>query len=38
MLLDLSSLASVDAFVKEYKDSGYPLDILINNAGIMGKK
>ncbi|GAA0149214.1 dehydrogenase [Lithospermum erythrorhizon] len=35
MELDLSSLASVRKFVSEYNSSGLPLNILINNAGIM---
>jgi NAD(P)-dependent dehydrogenase (short-subunit alcohol dehydrogenase family) len=33
--LDLIDPASIDAFAKRYLDSGRPLDILINNAGIM---
>ncbi|XP_027159642.1 short-chain dehydrogenase TIC 32, chloroplastic-like isoform X1 [Coffea eugenioides] len=33
--LDLSSLASVRNFAKEFKSSGRPLNILINNAGVM---
>eukprot|EP00761_Pharyngomonas_kirbyi_P013280 gb/GECH01013307.1/.p1 GENE.gb/GECH01013307.1/~~gb/GECH01013307.1/.p1 ORF type:complete len:317 (+),score=78.52 gb/GECH01013307.1/:1-951(+) len=32
--LDLSSLESVRNLVKEYKSNGYPLNILINNAGV----
>lgn len=32
---DLSSLASVKSFVKEFHDTGLPLHQLINNAGIM---
>ncbi|TQD85822.1 hypothetical protein C1H46_028638 [Malus baccata] len=35
MELDLSSLASVRKFATEYTSSGFPLNILINNAGIM---
>ncbi|KAG6443041.1 hypothetical protein O3G_MSEX002652 [Manduca sexta] len=34
--LDLSSLASVREFVKEFKSLGIKLDILINNAGVIG--
>ena len=34
--LDLVDPASVDAFAARYRDSGRPLHILINNAGIMG--
>lgn len=33
--LDLSSLASVRNFAEEFNSSGRPLNILINNAGIM---
>ncbi|KAK3037192.1 hypothetical protein RJ639_030085, partial [Escallonia herrerae] len=33
--LDLSSLASVRKFASEYNSSGRPLNLLINNAGIM---
>lgn len=33
--LDLSSLSSVRKFASEFKSSGRPLNILINNAGIM---
>lgn len=33
--LDLASLRSVRAFVDNYTSSGTPLDILINNAGVM---
>lgn len=33
--LDLIDLASIDAFAKRFLDSGRPLHILINNAGIM---
>jgi len=33
--LDLSSLDSVKKFASEFKSSGRPLNILINNAGIM---
>ncbi|XP_021735808.1 short-chain dehydrogenase TIC 32, chloroplastic-like [Chenopodium quinoa] len=35
MELDLSSLASVEKFSSDFKSSGLPLNILINNAGIM---
>ncbi|XP_077224234.1 short-chain dehydrogenase TIC 32, chloroplastic-like [Tasmannia lanceolata] len=35
MQLDLSSKASVRKFASEFKTSGFPLNILINNAGIM---
>ncbi|MCD7461701.1 hypothetical protein HAX54_046835 [Datura stramonium] len=35
MELDLSSLASVKKFASDFKSSGRPLNILINNAGIM---
>jgi NAD(P)-dependent dehydrogenase (short-subunit alcohol dehydrogenase family) len=34
--LDLLDPASIDAFVARYRDSGRPLHILVNNAGIMG--
>lgn len=34
--LDLLDPASVDAFAASYLDSGRPLHILLNNAGIMG--
>ncbi|MCI2419515.1 SDR family NAD(P)-dependent oxidoreductase [Saccharopolyspora sp. K220] len=34
--LDLLDPASIDAFAARYLDSGRPLHILINNAGIMG--
>jgi NAD(P)-dependent dehydrogenase (short-subunit alcohol dehydrogenase family) len=34
--LDLLDPASVDAFADRYVDSGRPLHILLNNAGIMG--
>src|SRR5918996_6603803 len=34
--LDLLDPASIDAFAADYLDSARPLDILINNAGIMG--
>nr|WP_208629865.1 oxidoreductase [Paenibacillus ferrarius] len=33
--LDLMAPASIDAFAKRFLDSGRPLDMLINNAGIM---
>ncbi|XP_048140863.1 short-chain dehydrogenase TIC 32, chloroplastic-like isoform X1 [Rhodamnia argentea] len=35
MELDLSSLAAVRKFASDYQSSGLPLDLLINNAGIM---
>ncbi|CAI0414526.1 unnamed protein product [Linum tenue] len=35
MHLDLSSLASVKRFASEYVSSGLPLNLLINNAGMM---
>ncbi|CAN1778181.1 Short-chain dehydrogenase TIC 32, chloroplastic [Linum perenne] len=35
MMLDLSSMASVKKFASEYVSSGLPLNLLINNAGIM---
>ncbi|XP_071703409.1 short-chain dehydrogenase TIC 32, chloroplastic-like [Rutidosis leptorrhynchoides] len=35
MELDLSSLASVRTFASKYCSSGLPLNILINNAGVM---
>ncbi|XP_034215444.1 short-chain dehydrogenase TIC 32, chloroplastic-like isoform X2 [Prunus dulcis] len=35
MELDLSSMASVRKFASEYNSSGLPLNILINNAGVM---
>ncbi|XP_038876124.1 short-chain dehydrogenase TIC 32, chloroplastic-like isoform X1 [Benincasa hispida] len=35
MELDLSSTASVRKFASDYQSSGFPLNILINNAGIM---
>ncbi|QCD94816.1 retinol dehydrogenase 13 [Vigna unguiculata] len=34
MELDLSSMASVTKFASEFTSSGFPLNILINNAGI----
>ncbi|MBE1878452.1 SDR family NAD(P)-dependent oxidoreductase [Myceligenerans pegani] len=34
--LDLVDPASIDAFAARYRDSGRPLHILINNAGVMG--
>jgi NAD(P)-dependent dehydrogenase (short-subunit alcohol dehydrogenase family) len=34
--LDLLDPASIDAFAAEYRDSGRPLHVLINGAGIMG--
>ncbi|XP_004308067.1 PREDICTED: short-chain dehydrogenase TIC 32, chloroplastic-like isoform X2 [Fragaria vesca subsp. vesca] len=33
--LDLSSMSSVRKFASEFKSAGHPLNILINNAGIM---
>nr|XP_027109629.1 short-chain dehydrogenase TIC 32, chloroplastic-like isoform X3 [Coffea arabica] len=36
MELDLSSMASVRRFAAEFNSLGHPLNILINNAGIMG--
>ncbi|KAL7585582.1 short-chain dehydrogenase TIC 32, chloroplastic [Lactuca sativa] len=36
MELDLSSLASVNNFASDFKSSGLPLNLLINNAGILG--
>ncbi|KAF9614153.1 hypothetical protein IFM89_015472 [Coptis chinensis] len=35
MELDLSSMASVNKFASEYTSAGLPLNILINNAGVM---
>nr|XP_016508243.1 PREDICTED: short-chain dehydrogenase TIC 32, chloroplastic-like [Nicotiana tabacum] len=35
MELDLSSMESVRKFASEYTSSSYPLNILINNAGVM---
>ncbi|KAG9441321.1 hypothetical protein H6P81_017175 [Aristolochia fimbriata] len=35
MELDLSSMASVREFASEFKSKGLPLNILINNAGVM---
>ncbi|KAL3834402.1 hypothetical protein ACJIZ3_009138 [Penstemon smallii] len=35
MELDLSSLASVSKFASEFRSSGRPLNLLINNAGVM---
>ncbi|MBL1404824.1 MAG: SDR family NAD(P)-dependent oxidoreductase, partial [Rhizobiales bacterium] len=34
-VVDLGSIASVKTFAKHYVESGRPLDVLINNAGIM---
>lgn len=34
-VVDLGSVASVKAYVQHYIESGEPLDVLINNAGIM---
>jgi len=34
--LDLIDPASVESFAERYRDSGRPLHILINNAGVMG--
>nr|XP_043615370.1 short-chain dehydrogenase TIC 32, chloroplastic-like [Erigeron canadensis] len=36
MELDVSSIASVNSFASEFKSSGLPLNLLINNAGILG--
>ncbi|XP_021730055.1 short-chain dehydrogenase TIC 32, chloroplastic-like [Chenopodium quinoa] len=36
MELDLSSMASVRKFASDYKSSNYPLNIILNNAGIFG--
>jgi NAD(P)-dependent dehydrogenase (short-subunit alcohol dehydrogenase family) len=33
--LDLADLASVRAFAQRFLDSGEPLDVLVNNAGVM---
>ncbi|CAI9094096.1 OLC1v1029763C1 [Oldenlandia corymbosa var. corymbosa] len=38
MALDLSSMASVRKFAAEYKATGQPLNILINNAGVWSSK
>ncbi|XP_059441210.1 short-chain dehydrogenase TIC 32, chloroplastic-like [Corylus avellana] len=35
MQLDLSSMGSVRKFASEYNESGLPLNLLINNAGVM---
>ncbi|KAI4324941.1 hypothetical protein MLD38_030382 [Melastoma candidum] len=35
MELDLASMASVRKFADEYKSSGLPLNLLINNAGVL---
>lgn len=35
MELDLSSLSSVRKFASDFKSSGHPLNILVNNAGVM---
>lgn len=35
MELDLSSMASVQNFASNFKSSGLPLNILVNNAGVM---
>ncbi len=35
VLLDLASLASIRSFAADYLASGRPLDLLINNAGVM---
>ncbi|XP_074319686.1 short-chain dehydrogenase TIC 32, chloroplastic-like [Silene latifolia] len=35
MELDLSSMASVRKFASEFNSSGFPLNILVNNAGVM---
>ncbi|NOX40500.1 MAG: SDR family NAD(P)-dependent oxidoreductase, partial [Alphaproteobacteria bacterium] len=34
-VLDLNSISSVKAFAERFVQSGQPLDVLINNAGIM---
>uniref|UniRef100_A0A7N0U483 Short-chain dehydrogenase/reductase n=1 Tax=Kalanchoe fedtschenkoi TaxID=63787 RepID=A0A7N0U483_KALFE len=36
MELDLSSMASVRNFAAQFKSTGLPLNLLINNAGVMG--
>ncbi|XP_022156281.1 short-chain dehydrogenase TIC 32, chloroplastic-like isoform X2 [Momordica charantia] len=36
MELDLSSMVSIRKFASDYRSSGFPLNILINNAGIFG--
>ncbi|CAN6705753.1 unnamed protein product [Malus baccata var. baccata] len=36
MELDLSSLSSIRKFASDFNSSGLPLNILINNAGVMG--
>lgn len=36
--LDLASLASVRAFAADYNAQGIPLDVLVNNAGVMALK
>lgn len=36
MQLDLASLASISRFVKELRDAHAQVDVLINNAGVMG--
>lgn len=36
--LDLADLASVAAFVARQQTSGRPLDLLVNNAGVMGRR
>ena len=33
--VDLAELASIRAFAEAYKDGGDPIDVLINNAGVM---
>ncbi|XP_065869480.1 short-chain dehydrogenase TIC 32, chloroplastic-like isoform X2 [Euphorbia lathyris] len=38
MELDLSSMASVKKFASNFKSSGLPLNILINNAGVIANK
>lgn len=37
LALDLAKLSSVDRAAKTYLDSGKPLDVLVNNAGLAGQ-